>query len=372
MSRSASLVIAVAVAVHGCGAAPPAIDRPALPPTGASIVGEPVVLGSAPLCEASGAVFVPCASGAGRCLLVNDNERKRELFLFDVEATRLSNQRVVPLMSGTEPAELKDAEGMALLGEQIFLVGSHSRRSWDKKAPRCTRDDERRAFAVLRRDGDGFQTTPVRTALPRWLDLLQPAACRDELITPHSGAGEPLAARVCAALADGDAHAEENRQACARALNVEGVAAIPDGGSQHIWFGLRGPQIDGQAILLRLASIDSLRFDAVVSLDLGGDGVRDMTYASGWLWLLSGPAPDYRQPATIWRIPAASLVDGARLRPAVVISALPPFSEALAIDPNAGDAFLLVDGDEEEGPGDSNGCPTPARYLHLRLPGDAP
>jgi hypothetical protein len=199
--------------------------------------------------------------------------------------------------------------------------------------------------------------------------LLQADGCRSELIVPADPSAAELAQRVCDAIQAGDRHAEESRDACGQALNAEGVAALPDGdGTERIWSGLRGPLVNGEAVLLRLASMDALRFDGVATLDLGCDGIRDLTYAGGWLWALAGPSADDQEPGSLWRIRADSIIDGARLRPERVLAALPPFSEAIAIDATAGDAFVLIDGDGEKGPGDANGCPTASRYLHLRVP----
>ncbi|MDX2167933.1 MAG: DUF3616 domain-containing protein [Deltaproteobacteria bacterium] len=321
------------------------------------------VLGAAPVCEASGAVVVACERGAGQCLLVADNERRGALFEFEIAGRQLRGQRPVPLRDAGGATGIKDAEGLAGVGARVFVVGSHSRRSWDKRAPRCTLDADRLAFGLFARDGDALVGRVTRTALAEWQRLLAPAACSRELIVPGAAA-QPSAARLCAEIAAGQAAAEHTREDCARGINVEGVAAIGAGDAARVWFGLRGPRLDGRAVLLRLAPGDALRFDAVATVDLGGDGVRDLAVAGDWLWILSGPSADLMQNGVLWRVPLGAVQDGAALRAARVIAALPPFSEAIAFDASGG-AFLLVDGDEENGPGAPNGCPTPSRYLYL-------
>ena len=98
------------------------------------------------------------------------------LILFDVDGAELTNQRAMPLLEGTQPAEIKDAEGLTNFGGDVFVVGSHSRRSWDKKDPRCTTDDQRRVFALLRRQGKGTYVAEhtQESALFRFFRLTTP------------------------------------------------------------------------------------------------------------------------------------------------------------------------------------------------------
>lgn len=320
------------------------------------------VLGRAPLCEASGITFVPCSPDSARCVLVADNERAGELYLFDVVGERLERQRPLPLSDGDgHAAEIKDAEGLAGAGNRVVVMGSHSRRSWAKG---CTLDPERLAVGIFerRREGpDGLVGTPQRVPLASWTRALTPGECGTLLVKSEKAA---LAARVCEAIGDGQAHAEESADGCARGVNVEGVALA---GGERIWLGLRGPTVAGKAVLLRLGLGSAPRFDAVGTVDLAGDGVRDLAAGGTWLWILAGPSADLMENGSLWRVPLAAVVDGAELTPTRVAADLPPFSEGVAIDANGRDAFVVIDGDEEEGPGDPNGCPTPARYLHLDL-----
>ena len=361
-------VCVLAALVSACASRP--CVQGARPHTPSPPLPRATLLGQHPLCEASGAAWVPCETGASRCLLVADNENEHELFLFDVAGVTLSGQRAVPLRAPAGSAAIKDAEGLAGVGDRIFVVGSHSRRSWDKTPPACTLDEQRLAFGLFDwRDGV-LTRTPVRTALAEWQRLLQADECRRSLIVPTGAASSALAGRLCDAIAAGQAVAEQSREGCAQGVNVEGVAAVPStgGAPPRIWFGLRGPLLGERAVLLRLASMETLRFDALVTLDLHGDGVRDLAVADGSLWILAGPSADFQQAGTLWRLPLTELRDGTALSPALAIPGLPPFSEAIAVDPESGAAFLLVDGDEENGPGDGNGCPIAARYLPLDLP----
>lgn len=366
MLRALAVLIAL-LALAGCGGTRTAPALAPVPPAS----GVARVLGEAPLCEASGALWVACEDAARRCLLVADNERRDALFLFDIDGDRLVNQRPVPLRGPHGVAAIKDAEGLAGLGDDVVVIGSHSRRTWDTDGPRCTLDAQRLAFGRFAwRDG-ALVGSPVRTALDDWQRLLRAPACRQHLIAPATPAGAALADPLCAVIEEGQARAEHSRAGCAQGMNFEGVAVLGDAAATaRVWLGLRGPRLDdGRAVLLRLASLDALRFDAVATLALAGDGVRDLAAAGDWLWILSGPSADAQDVATLWRVRADALRDGAALRPEIVQRDLPPFSEAIALAPDgSGAAFLLVDGDEERGPGDANGCPIAARYLPLTLP----
>lgn len=353
----------VAFLLTGCASRPcpgPSATGPRTPPLAA-----PRILGEKPLCEASGAAFVPCEDGGGRCLLVADNENESALFLFDIAGDTLANQRAVPLRAPRGSAAIADAEGLATVGGRIFVVGSHSRRSWNKRPPACTLDERRLAFGLFDWSGGALTGTPVRTSPSEWRRLLQTDGCRHELIASRDA---DLVGRLCATIAAGQADAEHSREGCAQGINVEGVAVLPGGGDPRVWLGLRGPLLDGRAVLLRLATLEALRFDAAVTLELHGDGVRDLTVAGDRLWILAGPPADDLRAGTLWHLPLDRLADGAVLSPALAVAGLPPFAEAIAIDPATGSGFALIDGDEEKGPGHPNGCPQPARYVPLALP----
>ena len=255
--RFAPLLVLAALLIGACatrrGPHPATSGVRASPPAATRLLGE------YPLCEASGAAWVACESGRGRCLLVADNENKSQLFLFDVAGDALVGQRPVPLHSPSGSAAIKDAEGLARVGERIFVVGSHSRRSWDKTPPACTLDEQRLAFGLFDWQSGALTGTPVRTALADWQRLLRADECRRGLIVPSPPA-VGLAARLCDAIAAGQAVAEQTRAGCAQGVNVEGVAAVADEGSgaPRIWFGLRGPLLDDRAVLLRLAAADAL------------------------------------------------------------------------------------------------------------------
>ncbi|MCB1734115.1 MAG: DUF3616 domain-containing protein [Gammaproteobacteria bacterium] len=91
-------------------------------------------------------------------------------------------------------------------------------------------------------------------------------------------------------------------------LNVEALEIEPATGALMI--GLRSPVLDGRAIIVSVTNPDAV-FDRgepmqiapdLISLDLGGDGLRGMAFVPDWngYLLISGPAAKSRVPFKLW------------------------------------------------------------------------
>ena len=91
-------------------------------------------------------------------------------------------------------------------------------------------------------------------------------------------------------------------------LNVEGLEASADG--RRLWVGLRSPLLDGRAILVCIDNPSGI-FDAgeaprvatrLETLDLGGQGVRGMSYVPslGGYLLVSGPVGSAGEAFRLW------------------------------------------------------------------------
>lgn len=169
-----------------------------------------------------------------------------------------------------------DIEAAARMGDVIYWITSHGRNKNGKK-----RESRQRFFATrITREGGHFGLVLQGAYSDGILDgLFEVKGLQDWGIRKASKR----------------APKEEG------ALNIEGLAARPDGG---IWIGFRNPIPEGKAILVGLSNPEQVvqgddpKFDLVRMLDLGGNGVRDMIQVSGGWLLLAGPydGGEFRSP----------------------------------------------------------------------------
>jgi hypothetical protein len=150
-------------------------------------------------------------------------------------------------------------------------------------------------------------------------------------------------------------------------LNIEGLALDAD--RQRFLVGFRGPLVDGRAMLVAIENVDEVfdkgaeprLADEAILLDLGGEGIRGMTYdprLDGFL-IISGPLEQVENvPFRLW------FWSGLAERPPqpVIVPGLDGFEHAEGITPVRGhgqERLLIVsdDGDMDAGKA--------ARYLLL-------
>ena len=150
-------------------------------------------------------------------------------------------------------------------------------------------------------------------------------------------------------------------------LNIEGLAFDAD--RERLLIGFRGPLVNGKAMLVALVNVDEV-FDngaapriagQAVFLDLGGEGIRGMTYDPrlGGFLIISGPLEQVEDvPFRLWFWPGQA----DRLPQPVTVPGLNGFEHAEGITPVRwrGEERLLIvsdDGDMDAG--------EPAQYLML-------
>ena len=125
-------------------------------------------------------------------------------------------------------------------------------------------------------------------------------------------------------------------------------------------------------MLMHLRGLDAYAFDRVAALDLGGFGVRELSYADGWVWVIAGPPHDLGQKEDgrfkLMRFRADLLGADKIIVPETVRSDLPSSSEGLAV--LADKILVLIDGSKatKEQP---DQCATPAGFVVLPRPASA-
>ena len=331
-----------AVAAAAESMAPPAAAETLSPPI------EPKLLAPRPLCEASAALAAP---GDEDLVLVADNERDEQLYVFEVDGDELVAEEVWQMPARQRP---EDVEALAQLGQEVVVVGSHSRNR------RCEADEDRQRLRrlSLRQDGTLQATTGVLDSERAWTRAMENggAQCVATLFVQPAPA---WAGQVCEAFVA--AEREASSQSC-KVLNIEGAFGTADG---RLWLGLRSPLVDGRAVLLRLVpDLAEFRFDGVALLNLDGRGIRELALAGDRLFGLAGPPLDVDEPFLLFRV-AASAVPG-NGEPAVEILRRDLITSSEGLLVRGQRAFVLIDGEEGDEAGDP--CEAPAGWYTVELP----
>ncbi len=332
-------------------------------------------LGGHPVCEASAALIVKCPEESDRhCLLVGDNEKEKNLYLFGIDGAQLTNGFIQKISlkrlphSGGGKFEIGDIEALSRLPSgEVLVYGSHSRNKRCKK-----KGGERRFFAKASLSKDGLDPNSAFTFKAK------PHSC-ESLFGKNPN---PDMQKVCAEVNRTELLAEKAKKAETRklqekkcnadpAFNLEGAVAVPDAdGGARLWIGLRAPLVDGKAVLLRqVKDLDEFKFDGVAFVELGGRsdfpnyGIRELTLSGDRIWGIGGPpsdpSKDQKKPHhTLWNFAADRLKNGAVIKKVTEKGTLPTSSEGLAI--HEGRAFVLIDGDEQK---NADECKVNSTYI---------
>lgn len=216
------------------------------------------------MCGASACVAV----GTNRFLVADDEQDTLRLY----EEGRPAPARVYALPSAGRSlwkAGESDIEAAARIGDNAYWISSHGRDSEGRTAA-----SRHRLFVTrLRGDGATLAMEPVGTPYTRLLD--------DLLSAPQLAKYNLAAAARLSPKKEGG-------------LNIEGLAAMPDG---RLLIGFRSPLPHKRALLVPINNPEELAsgqkravLGAPVELDLRGKGIRDIVWDGNVYWILAGDA----------------------------------------------------------------------------------
>jgi hypothetical protein len=181
-----------------------------------------------------------------------------------------------------------DLEAVATQGDRVFLAGSASlKRKKPKEGDHTSEELEK----IVPASGAGASyANHVYELRARGGSADFPEL---ELVAAHETRERLLALPLIATFKD--VPSKDN------GLDVEGFAAH----GEFVWFGLRGPVLRGRALVVRMRADFSA--PEAYTLDLGGLGVRSLTYVegtSGGLYILAGPALTHEEHFELYRFGA--------------------------------------------------------------------
>ncbi len=290
--------------------------------SGVVAVASAWALASPAAVSAKGAVMTyqgPCDASAAAALdaahfVVANDESDALLIYRSGEAKRVGSVDVGRYL-GTGTKEESDIEGAATIGSRVYWITSHSRNTDGLPQP-----SRHRVFATDIVSGADPRVIPVGTP---YRDLLQ------DFIAAPSLAGWNLAeAATRAPEAEGG-------------LNIEGLAATPEGG---LLVGFRNPLREGRALAVPIQNPADViagkrpQLGTPIALDLGKRGIRGLALVGSVYYIAAGPAAGsgtfalFRWSGRATDAPTQVVVDLGNLRP-----------EALFTIPGTGDIVLLSD-----------------------------
>lgn len=310
------------------------------------------VLSHSGMCEPSGAVAIPEGSFGTAFVVANDEDNVLRAYAAGRAGPPLSTEGGDLYdylgLDRADENDKADLEAATWLGGKIYWIGSHSRSGKGRFRPQ-----RQQFFATAARATAGqVEISPV--AEHAYNDLLR---ALDTVEEPD------LAEAI--GLSD-----EEDRNLAPekKGLNIEGLAARPDGAS--VLIGFRNPlSSDGRALLLPLgnpaAVVEAGEEPALgdpALLDLGGRGVRSLEYspAEGAYYVVAGPTgSDGSFTLYRWSGPGGDVVAPVEGF-AAALAGIPDFSpEAMIVDPSGKRLQLLSDDGDRPLPAGADECGKP-------------
>jgi hypothetical protein len=222
------------------------------------------------MCDASGGVVV----SSNRFLVANDEDNVLRVYDSRVAGPPVQQFDLAAWLEPDKNPPEADIEAAARVGDRVYWISSHGRNQSGKRRPnRC------RFFATdISVREDLVSLTPVARPCKTLLqELFQDRGLRQFGL-------EEAARRTPKEPA---------------ALDIEGLAAGPDG---TLLIGFRNPVPGGMALLVSLENPNQIldqkraRFGAPIQLDLGGLGIRDITFCGKEYLIIAGAydgAPEF-------------------------------------------------------------------------------
>ena len=354
------------IAGKGCGALVGLLGAVAPGIAAESLDVRPEILGGYPLCEASAAISL-----GGNRIVVGDNTVGNALFSFDIEDRQLKFvQRVKLLQDGDD--EICDIEALTMLENgDVMVFGSHGRNAQCQPMENCRR------FLRGQLTNGGFE--PLGEGVVTVRETISCSGLFDDAPTDDESIRASVCRRVDAAkqTADDICAAEwsddKKTEACRKSppFNVEGAVAVPNDRHEAVWVGLRSPLLSSpladcdndMAILLQLRcpDCDEFKFTAAALVDLGGSGIRGLTFSEGWVFGVAGPSDYGNGEFKVWKFRSDKLKPEAVIKPKYLASFKAQTSpEGLVIIGST--AHIFFDG--ERG---AETCKQPAGHFALQL-----
>lgn len=196
----------------------------------------------------------------------SDDDNVLKLYRADAPGGPLARFDVTPWLAPADRQADGDIEGAARIGDVIYWMGSHSRNKDGRYRP-----TRQRLIATRLSEGtNGFALAPVGQPCTGLLEAMiaAPQLTRFGL---SDAAGRPPEVEG--------------------GLNIEGLAAMPDGG---LLIGFRSPIPQGKALLVPLSNPSEAvtgkppRFGEPRLIDLDGLGIRDVAWSGREYFILAG------------------------------------------------------------------------------------
>ncbi|MCL5099416.1 MAG: DUF3616 domain-containing protein [Candidatus Omnitrophica bacterium] len=213
--------------------------------------------------DASGAVPI----GTDFFAVANDEDNILRIYRRDAGGPPVKMANLSSFLDLAPGSPETDLEAGTRIGDRAYWLSSHGRNRKGKE--RANRD---RFFATtILMGNNGPDLVPVGKPYMNLLDDLVGAESLRQFNLAEAAQKEPKAAD---------------------ALNLEGLCATPEG---QLLIGFRNPIPEGRAMIVPLINPERViegsraQIGEPILLDLGGLGIRDMTYADGKYVIVAGP-----------------------------------------------------------------------------------